>query len=207
MQKSDFRTTGIQIEPLGRNPTTFEIKDSTNQDTTLIVTGDIKATGTIYGKLNGTLVLNRQRLTKADNIYLNPTNINTYIFFDAGQSLVSIYTAPLPLQYNGMVIYLFNEDNTASNNEVRMYSVDNLTGTNANCVHKGKTRFDGNNIRRNGGAWVDTFEDRDDVVAGNDWTIHRKQCQMFLINTTLISGTIDSYETVFYSIGGTQINT
>lgn len=217
MQKSDFRSTGIYVEPLGKNDTQFSLIDSTGQKIKVKVQGDLEVTGdiTAAGSSQGYINLDRYNIPNF-GLFINPDMIRPFMFSDNTAVDDGFYTykfSPLPLEFNGRTFTIINRAMTANQ---RLYLIaTNNTGTTPDqgVAHRGTVRYHGKYDYKDGSTWLIKNIDKDvenpyegAYTSNNRMEIYGKNAFTFYIDTKLIPGFTDRYDTVLYLVSSAGPN-
>lgn len=209
MQKSDFRSTGIYVEPLGKNDTRFDVIDSTGQKINVNIQGNLKVTGNfeVIGSYTGFLNYDRYRIGSSQTI-INPEHIKPYIFMDNGNGDYNEFRfSPMPLEFDGKVFTWYTEY-AAQYYHVRLLSTDNTSSTPIpGMAYRGTVKFDGKFDYWDGNSWESTVKDADtDAFNENNIYVYHKNAYTFLIQTSLVEGTTNQYNTKLYVVNTAGTN-
>jgi hypothetical protein len=214
MQKSDFRSTGIYVEPLGKNDTQFSLIDSTGQKIKVKVQGDLEVTGDISaaGSSQGYINLDRYYIPNFTGV-INPNMIKPFMFSDNTAPEVTDYYlykfSPLPLEFQGRTFTIINRAMTGTQ---RLFLIaTNNTGTTPDqgVTHRGTVRFHGkyDYYDVNSSSWKIKNIDKDvtdpyqgSTTSNNRMEIYGKNAFTFYIDTNLMPGYSDRYDTVLYLV-------
>lgn len=210
MQKSDFRSTGIYVEPLGKNDTQFSLIDSTGQKIKVKVQGDLEVTGdiTAAGSSQGYINLDKYDIPNFAQI-INPDMIRPFMFSDntaVGDYYVYKFS-PLPLEFKGRTFTIMNRAMTGTHRLFLIATNNTATTPDQGVAHRGTVRYHGKYDYYNGSTWLTKNIDKDvenpydgSTTSNNRMEIYGKNAFTFYIDTDLIPGFTDRYDTVLYLV-------